>query len=147
MCGVNMKPIPGFDNYCITKDGRVWSFPRRKSSKNGIWLKSFTHLSGHLSVCLYKNNKKSTKHIHRLVLETFVSKCPEGMECRHLDGNPANNSLDNLRWGTTKENMNDKIKHGKSNFGEKNNKHKLTDEKARMIIYICIKQVYFLYRK
>jgi hypothetical protein len=34
------------------------------------------------------------------------------MVCRHLDGNPINNRLENLRWGTHKENKADAIKHG-----------------------------------
>jgi len=31
---------------------------------------------------------------------------------RHLDGNPKNNSADNLAWGTYAENENDKRAHG-----------------------------------
>ncbi len=50
--------------------------------------------------------------VHRLVLEAFVGPCPDGMECRHLDGNQTNNWLDNLAWGTKQENEADKIRHG-----------------------------------
>jgi hypothetical protein len=34
------------------------------------------------------------------------------MECRHLDGNSLNNTLENLRWGTKAENETDKFLHG-----------------------------------
>jgi hypothetical protein len=34
------------------------------------------------------------------------------MQCRHLDGDPANNRLDNLRWGTPIENAQDRKRHG-----------------------------------
>lgn len=51
-------------------------------------------------------------YVHHLVLEAFVGPCPLDMECRHLDGNPANNRPDNLAWGTKQENTADKVVHG-----------------------------------
>jgi hypothetical protein len=53
------------------------------------------------------------KPVHQMVLETFVGPRPEGMVCRHLDGNPSNNRLENLRWGTVQENMADMDRHGR----------------------------------
>jgi len=38
------------------------------------------------------------RRVDHLVLLAFVGPCPEGYECRHLDGDPANNHVDNLRW-------------------------------------------------
>jgi len=35
-----------------------------------------------------------------------------GEVCRHLNGNPHDNRLDNLSWGTPSENMLDKARHG-----------------------------------
>jgi len=79
-------------------------------------LKSIKHSGdrscGHQKIRLCKNHKFQDFYIHRLVLETFIGPCPSGMECRHLDGNSKNNSLDNLRWGTKLENENDKKLHG-----------------------------------
>lgn len=34
------------------------------------------------------------------------------METRHLDGDPGNNKVDNLVWGTIEENRRDTVKHG-----------------------------------
>jgi hypothetical protein len=39
---------------------------------------------------------------------------PEQTCIRHLDGNALNNTLENLKWGTAKENSNDMVKHGMS---------------------------------
>ena len=50
--------------------------------------------------------------VHVLVLSTFVGPRPDGMEVRHLDGNSLNNSLENLAWGTHKENTQDAFVHG-----------------------------------
>ena len=92
---------PKFINYGFTKDGRVWS---RLSSK---FLKLQKNTDGHyhITVC------GRLQLIHRLVLESFVGECPQGMECRHLDGNPQNNNLSNLRWGTHSDNVRDAVKH------------------------------------
>jgi len=45
-------------------------------------------------------------------LETSVGPCPEGHVTRHLNGDPTDNRLENLRWGTRSENQRDSVKHG-----------------------------------
>jgi hypothetical protein len=92
----------------------------------------------YLAINLHKNNICKTFYIHRLVLETFIGPCPLGMECRHLDGNPKNNKLENLCWGTRSENRKDAIKHGTFYFcpgykGSKNPNVKLNNWKVRII--------------
>lgn len=102
-----MKDIPGYDGlYAATKDGKIWSHTTKK------FLRSYVNDSNHLVVRLSKNGVKKTKMSHRLVLEAFVGPCPEGMECCHNDGNPANNKLENLRWDTRSANHQDAVKHG-----------------------------------
>lgn len=65
--------------------------------------------------------------VHILVLTTFKGPKPIDLECRHLDGNSANNNLNNLEWGTRAQNIADKIKHGTLPFGEKVGGVKLTN--------------------
>lgn len=100
--------------------------------------------SGHMVVCL---GRRCARLVHRLVLEAFVGPCPEGMECRHLDGNPANNRLDNLCWGTRRENCEDAVRHGtafmfpgqESMRGEANLAAKLTESVVREIMAVRTK--------
>lgn len=54
----------------------------------------------------YETNKNISKRLHRLVWETFNGEIPENMQIDHIDGNPANNALDNLKCVTAKENSN-----------------------------------------
>lgn len=63
-------------------------------------------------VNLRRDGKPRPFAVHALVLEAFVGPRPEGMECRHLDGDPTNNALANLAWGTRAENIADKRRHG-----------------------------------
>ena len=135
-----MKPIPGFPDYLITKDGKVWSLPRERSSVNGKWLIRYKDRKGYLYVDLYRNKTKTRRYIHKLVLETYISPCPTGLECRHLDGNPLNNNSDNLKWGTHIENMQDMARHGTRNTnaakGEKNSHAKLKEAQVIGIIQL-----------
>ena len=112
-----MKLYPHNTNYLISKEGEVWStFSNR-------FLKPGTNNSGHFHVNLWEDKKVTSLSIHRLVLETYVGDCPTGMECRHLDGNPKNNNLLNLCWGTRLDNHRDRkehlLKEGKRNGNSK----------------------------
>jgi hypothetical protein len=110
------KDIPGYEGrYQASSHGNIRSLPRvefRKDAYGGHanWsykgrvIKQHPGESGHLHVNLGARN---TKKAHRLVLEAFVGPCPVGFECLHIDGNPTNNRLDNLRWGTRLENRAD----------------------------------------
>lgn len=135
-----MRDIPGFSYYRITKTGKVWSLPRERSSKSGKWLIQYMDRKGYLYVDLYKNKTKTRRYIHRLVLETFVGPRPEGLECRHLDGNPLNNNLGNLCWGTHSENIMDSVRHGTYNTdgpkGIRNSHAKLTEAQVMGIIQL-----------
>lgn len=132
-----LKTIPNFPDYAITKDGQVWSKRYYK------WLKHGHHIKmDYLFVIFCVKRKKKNRLIHQLVLETYVGKCPPEMECRHLDGNPANNRLENLCWDTRSNNQKDRIKHSTCNMnlkkysGEKHYLAKFVEQDIRRIIYM-----------
>lgn len=102
---------------------------RAKWHYKGRILRARPKESGHLNVSLGAHN---TKKVHRLVLETFVGACPEGMECLHIDGNPANNRVENLRWGTRFENKADERKHARL-YGRRQGSTWLTVDMIRAI--------------
>lgn len=66
--------------------------------------------SGKLSVKLGKNNRAM---VHHLVLEAFAGLRPPGAYGLHWDDDPANNCIENLRWGTPTDNMHDKVRNGR----------------------------------
>ena len=121
----DLKVIPDFPDYSITKDGRVWSNPR-KYRRKGRWLKFKTDSDGYYQVTLCFNTKKFSCQVHRLVLTTWDKSCPKGKQCRHLNGNKQDNRIVNLQWGTAKENTEDRDFHGTTARGEKIGNAKLT---------------------
>jgi hypothetical protein len=71
---------------------------------------------------------------HVLVAETYLGPRPfDGAQVRHLDGNPANDKPSNLRWGSAKENGEDRVRHDRSTRGERNIHSKLSEKQARDI--------------
>jgi hypothetical protein len=134
--GVEFCHVAGFPGYCVGSDGSVWSCQkanRYRKEFRSSWrrIKSSANWSGHHSVILYPANQHLA--VHRLVLEAFVGLCPEGMQCCHNDGNPANNALSNLRWDTPKANQADRLRHGTDYRGERQKSAKLTAELVRRI--------------
>lgn len=75
-------------------------------------------VGNYLAVELTSFQKSKTIKIHTLVLLAYVGPRPEGFVCRHLDGNPRNNHISNLKWGTYKENAADRTLHDRRAFGE-----------------------------
>lgn len=133
MDNVQAEPIPSYPGYSVTLDERVWS---EKSKK---WLKVYTDDKGYKVTSLRKYSSRHTVGIHWLLLEAFVGPCPPGMECRHLDGNPSNNDLCNLKWGTRFENYLDMVRHhGRG--------RKLNSAQVRVIHHL-LEYPEFLYRE
>lgn len=117
------KPIPEFPSYSVTPDGTVLS-----AKQGGLRaLKPIASKDGHLYVFLYRGGQMHKMWLHKAVLLAYVGPPAEGQECRHLDGVPSRNHLDNLRWGTRQENADDKQRHGTQQRGEKSGTHKLTE--------------------
>lgn len=73
---------------------------------------------------------QSTHSVHSLVLRAFRGPRPVNMVGRHLDGNGKNNRLENLVWGTQKENADDRERHGRTARGEKQGLNRLTREQV-----------------
>lgn len=113
----NWKQIPGFPDYFASDGGQIKSRNRRGAKGGGI-LKPTINGFGYCIVYLSMRSKKYTRRVHRLVLEAFVGPCPDGMETRHLNGDPHDNRLENLAWGTPPENFRDKVAHGTNQRGE-----------------------------
>ena len=107
----NVKPIPGFPTYYASPEGDIYrkhiSNRGRYPSKNPkiIKLKHQIQPTGYCVVQPFQDGKKRIQYVHRLVLSTFKGTKPKGWECDHIDCNPQNNNIENLRWLTKEDNL------------------------------------------
>jgi len=139
MSKVSYRPIEGFPGYRIGDDGSVWSCRKRGTGSRPRIKSEWTRRrgtpqkGGYLVVSLWKGGKSRCVPIHRLVLCAFVGPCPPGSQSRHLDGDPTNNALSNLAWGTALQNSIDRDSHGMTARGIGHWFAKLSDDDVRAI--------------
>lgn len=110
------RTLPGYEGiYEVSSLGNVRSLPRvdkRGRRVRARLLSQWAHPSGHKYVKLSKDGAYRSGKVHRLVLLAFTGPAPDKHEALHRDGNPGNNRIDNLSWGTRSENLYDRVRHG-----------------------------------
>lgn len=132
--------VPGWQGfYEVSSHGQIKSIrrhsrvngqtPERKRWMGGNILNPSTS-TGYKRVVFTADGRRGVYGVHRLVLLSFVGEPEDGQVTLHADGNPTNNNLCNLSWGTHKENMEDRSRHGKYASGENHCNAKLTDRDA-----------------
>lgn len=124
-------PVVGYEGlYQVSNCGDVKSLIKHNGTNCRIMRPSIQKRSGHLYVMLTKNKIPKKMYVHRLVLDAFIGEKQTGQECLHGDGDPKNNNVNNLRWGSHSENMQDMLRHGTANraIGARHGKSILTDE-------------------
>lgn len=101
--------IPGFTGYKVDKLGNVYS-------KKGGLLKFYQERRGYrrVSTLKKKGNRSRSVLVHRLMALTFLGAPPTPLhQFRHLNGDPRCNNIENLAWGTAKDNAIDRVRHGR----------------------------------
>lgn len=119
------KDVCGYDDYYQASSlGRVRSKDRVvvkfsavcnkvvRQKYKGRELSLKPNAGGYIYVHISIDKAKENLHVGRAVLLAFCGKPLDNQECCHNDGNPSNNKIENLRWGTHLENNRDRIKHG-----------------------------------
>jgi hypothetical protein len=129
------RPVVGFDGYEVSDQGNVRSW-RSSGRARARRLQPVTRKpqlnvrTGYLYVMLSISGKVRLRQVHVMVLEAFVGFRPEKHETRHRDGNPTNNCLSNLLWGTRRDQFEDQVRHRTDTRGERNGAAKLTNAQA-----------------
>jgi hypothetical protein len=92
-----------FENYEISNFGNLRKLLTngKYKSVNGSILKTG---GGYKYFQIQRNNKRINYLFHHLVAKVFLGERPEGLVIDHIDRNPMNNNVSNLRYTTQKEN-------------------------------------------
>lgn len=120
---VEWRPVVGYQGlYEVSSDGQVRRLPRvntyfaygRTITRllRGSLLTPQTLPKGYKHLQLSKDGNYRRVYIHRLVLEAFVGPPGPNQQACHNNGDPADNRVENLRWGTVSDNNRDQVRHG-----------------------------------
>ena len=103
------KSIKDYDNYEVSNMGNV------RNKKTGLILKQALR-NGYYCVGFSNNGNKKGFLVHRLIALHFIPNPLNKELVDHIDRNPLNNSINNLRWATPSENNMNKsiLKNNKS---------------------------------
>lgn len=114
------KWINGYEEYYkIYKNGDVESY---KGKKPKVLKVSLTR--GYKSLKLCKNGQRQNFYIHRLIAIHFIPNPNKFKYIDHIDRNPLNNNLTNLRWITNGLNVMNTNNNGKYMKGVKFDKRR-----------------------
>lgn len=125
---VDIKGYEGY--YKINIHSDVYSLDRTiERGKNGdvfikaIKIKSRINSNGYPSVGLSKNNKVIHYPLHRLIAQAFIPNPNNHLLVRHLNDIKTDNRIENLSWGTYKDNAQDSILNGTFSYTKKGKEH------------------------
>ena len=102
------KPVVGLEDlYAVSNKGRVASLQYHGKETFSL-LKPTPQKLNYKTVRLrdWKRGKTFQCQIHRLVAEAFIPNPENKPQVDHIDTDPSNNAVENLRWVTPKENQN-----------------------------------------
>lgn len=111
------KDIKGFEGfYQVSNTGKIKALERLVVNNGGLQHKherilkhNISKSNSHCLVVLCKEGKTYPRLVHRLVAESFIPNPENKPNVDHIDTNPENNNVDNLRWVTQKENCNNPL--------------------------------------
>jgi len=122
-------------DYPDFKDIEPWPEDIVNMFKDALKDKPFSEIS---AILMYTQQSSRFEPIAELMLGIVL------VEMRHLDDNPLNNHVDNLRWGTQKQNMEDARKNGKLRGSScKASRAKLSKKDLILIFKLKAKGLYY----
>ena len=100
------RDIRGYEGlYQVSNLGRVKSLKDRYGNYREKILTPGNN-RGYLQVNLYKDGKRKTYRVHKLVAEVFIDNSNDYKEINHKDEDKTNNRVENLEWCDRKYNAN-----------------------------------------
>lgn len=103
------KNIVGYEGlYMVSNLGRIKSLNYHNEHREEI-MKPNVWNGGYLKIGLYKNGKFKRYFVHRIVAEAFIPNTENKPYIDHINTLRSDNRVENLRWCTRQENMNNPL--------------------------------------
>lgn len=125
----SLPQVPGYPDYCYDEDWNIYRRSGPAGTRVGCRLSSHITSQNRVAWGLRRDGRLHTFFRAELVCSHAHGPRPTGMLALHNNGNSMDDSPDNLRWGTQKENMADRRAHGTYTAlrGEQHSRAKLTE--------------------
>lgn len=130
------RTVPGFSLYEASSLGRIRRPIHWNTGKLVNHIMKFHPTDwGYYSLSLMNDDGDSKSMlVHTIIALTFIGAKPSLLHIiAHWDNNGHNNTPDNLRWATHKENDDDKNRHGTRPIGLGNGNAKISDDDVLII--------------
>ena len=111
--GERWKDLHDFPGYAVSSYGRVYSLfrhrllPMTRSNFRMVKGRQVYSAAGYYAVALQKDKKTTHRFVHHLVARAFVRNSDPEIKTvvDHMDNDPLNNMAKNLRWVSSRENL------------------------------------------
>jgi HNH endonuclease len=122
------RDIPGCPGYQVSAVGQVRRTKAGKGTSVGRVLSGYVSNSGYQQFDAWDKGTRSKHYVHRAVALAFIGPPPTAWhEVAHYDGDKQNNRVENLRWATRAENIEDNRRLGVLRVGEEHSNSRLTE--------------------
>jgi NUMOD4 motif/HNH endonuclease len=125
--------IPHAPGYQASTEGRVRSLDRTLTdgrTAGGVLLRQRRDRKGYWCVSLVIAGERKTLRVHLLVKVAHTGP-PRGRQVRHKDDDKDNNRLSNLKYGTARQNAQDRERNRRRREGEKERGRKGKEKRGR----------------
>lgn len=143
--------IHGYPDYKISNYGRILSMSRTVPvmRKYGLTSKRLPDKvllprivdCGYPIVTLYRDRVGKKHRCHVLVASHFIGERPKGMDVCHNNGDPSDPYLNNLRYGSRLDNINDAKMHGTIPLGEDKTNSVLYNKDVKEIKLMLVENI------
>lgn len=122
----------------INKEYEISNYGNLKRTKNGTTklIRPEKLKKGYLRVSIWEEGTRNRKLIHRLVAEAFIPNPENKSQVDHINNNTSDNRVENLRWVTSKENVQHSVEQNRFVTEKKINSYKsrkLTEEQINIL--------------
>jgi hypothetical protein len=121
-------PVTGYINYKVSCNGKIIN------AKTERVIKQHLSSANYFRVSLYNEEGVCKKlAVHRCVATAFICNELNLPVVRHINGLKTDNRVENLEWGSHKDNSQDMLKHGTVAWGERQGASKLSATQVQYI--------------